>query len=285
MRTMLGSLADARRPPPGGRALLLCALSWAAAGLPAQESAIVVTVLDERTGEIQPDLGPERFDVQDGDLPLRVLAADPLRGPVDVLLLVDASMAGHEARAYADAMVAELPEGVSMAVVGFNDSAELLQDFTSDQDHLRRALGRLAFEALPRLLDALVASLEDGFRFSPNRKAVVVISSGAVAASRVSEAEVLEAARAKGVPIHAVFVRNAARAQLRRLALRTGGGAFAAKRLKLDPRGLAEKVLAAVANPYQLTVSGVFALGSDIRVEVSRVAGQGKLTASALPVD
>lgn len=285
MRIMRGSPADFIRPPPGGLALLLCALSWAAAGLPAQESGIIVTALDERTGDAPPDLGPERFEVRDGDLPLRVLAADPLRGPVDVLLLVDASMAGHEARPYAEAMVAELPEGASMALVGFNESAELLQDFTSDQRYLRRALGRLAFEALPRLLDALVASLEDGFRFSANRKAVVVISSGAVAASRVSEAEVLEAARAKGVSIHTVFVRSAARAQLRRLALRTGGGAFAAKRLKLDSRGLAAKVLAAVASPYQLTVSGVFALGSEIRVEVSRVAGQGKLTASALPVD
>ena len=114
---------------------------------------------------------------------------------------------------------------------------------------------------------------------------MLLLSNGAIARSRVSEAEVLEAARARRVSIYPVFVRNDARALLRRLALRTGGASFAARRLKLEPRRLASKVLQAVRSPYAITVSGVYTLGSGIEVTASAESGGRRLAASALAVD
>lgn len=257
----------------------------AVADLRAQEASILVTVLDERTGEVVTGLGPERFSVKDGDFPLRVLSATEPRSSVDVLLLVDTSIAGDAVRPLAEALVEEVGDSDSMAIVAFNESAELLQDFTSEKAFLRRALRRIEYNGLPRLHDALLASVEDAFAGSANREAVVLLSNGAIARSRVSEAEVIEAARARRVSIYSVFVRNDARALLRRFALRTGGASFAPRRLKLEPRRLASKVLAAVRSPYEISVSGVYTLGNSIEVTARGATGTGRLTASALAVD
>ena len=96
----------------------------------------------------------------------------------------------------------------------------------------------------------------------------------------------IQRARVKRVSVHTVFVRNDARSLLRRLASRAGGASFGARRLKLDPRPLAKRVMEAVRSPYELAVSGVFALGDRISVVASGAAGgKEKLTASALPLE
>ena len=69
-------------------------------------------------------------------------------------------------------------------------------------------------------------------------------------------------------------------------AFRTGGAPFAARRIKVPPRRLAELVLEAVRSPYELTVSGVYTLGDRIEASVHQAsADRTKLSASVLAVD
>ena len=268
----------------GLRRLAWLALLTAAGaiGSSAQEARLIVSVLDERTGETALGLRASDFSARDGDTPLRVLAARELEGPVDIALLVDASMAGEPTRPIAEALIEALEPAESMALVGYHDSADLLQDFTSDAGFLQRALNRVEYGNVPRIHDALFAVVDGAFEASGGRRTVLVVSSGLAARSRTAEGEVLSRARAKQVSIHAVFVRNDARSLFRRLTRRTGGASFAAKRLGSAPRQLARQILAAVRHPYELTVSGVYNLGD--RIEVT-VAGAKNLTASVLPVD
>ncbi len=269
------------------RTIRLCiGLILFAGVLPAQEAALVVTVIEEKTAETVTGLGPERFSVKDGDTPLRVISVSEPRDPVDVLLLVDTSLAGEAVRPIAESLIEQLAEGEAMALVGYDEGAELLHDFTSEKQFLRKALDRAEYGGLPRVHDALFASVDGGFEASLNRKAVILLSNGVLARSRVSEAEVLEVARAKRVSVYSVFVRTDARSLLRRFALRTGGASFAARRLKLAPRILATRVFEAVRSPYELTVSGVYTLGDRLEATISPPAdGKKKLSASVLPVD
>ena len=260
--------------------VLLAGTLWA------QEATLMVTVFDERTGETVTGLGPEQFAVKDGDTPLRVASVSEPRGPVDVLLLVDASLAGEAVRPIAEALVEELDEGEAMAVVAYDEGAELLQDFTAERPYLRSALNRIEYGGLPRAHDALFAAVDGGFEASLNRKAVVLLSNGVIARSRVTDAEVLEIARAKRVSVYPVFVRADARAVFRRFALRTGGASFAARRLKLAPRNLARRVFEAVRRPYELGVTGVYTLGDRLEATIRPPAGgKSKVSASVLPVD
>ena len=273
-----GGVAAALRP--------LIALGLLVAPVAAQEAVLAVTVVDEKTGETVTGLGPERFQAKDGDTALRVVSVREPREPLDILLLVDTSIVGDSVRPIAAAVIDQLQPDETMALVGFDEGAELLQDFTSEKRLLDMALDRIEYGNTPRVQDALFAAIDGGFESSSGRRTVVLLSAGAVARSRVAEAEVIQRARVKRVSIHTVFVRNDARSLLRRLALRAGGASFGAKRLKLDPRPLAKRVMEAVRSPYELSVSGVFALGDRISVEVSSApAAKRKLTASALPLE
>ena len=205
---------------------------------------------------------------------------------MDILLLVDASIVGESVRPMAEALIEELREDEAMAIVSYDEGAELLQDFTSGKQLLRKALDPVEYGNVPRVHDALFAAIDSGFELSRSRRAVVLLSGGAVAGSRTPEAEVIERARAKRVSIYSVFVRTDARSLLRRFALRTGGASFAARQLKLDPGALAQLVFEAIRNPYELSVSGVYSLGDRIEVTVSEAKrSKTKLTASALPLE
>lgn len=262
---------------------LLGALALSGA-LTAQEITLRVTAYDERTAETVTGLGPERFSVKDGNTPLQVVSARESDTPVDTLLLVDSSMVGHAVRPIAEAVIGHLGESDSAALVSFHESADLLQDFTSDQRALSRALDRIEYGNLPRLHDALFAAIDGGFDTGSNRRAIIVLSAGAIARSRTSEAEVVELARAKGVSVYTVFVRTDARGAMRRLALRTGGASIAAKRTGLEPRRLATRILEAVRNQYELSVTGVYTLGDQVTAEIVSQA-KTKLSASVLPID
>ncbi len=252
----------------------------------AQNSTLMATVFDERTGDSVTGLGADAFSVVDGDIPLTVVDVAEPRDPFDLLALVDSSMVGDAVRPVAEALIEEMREDETMAIVAYHESADLLQDFTSEKQFLRKALDRSDYGNLPRATDALFAAIDGGFGASGNRKAVVLLSAGLVAGGRTSEAEVLELARAKRVAIYSVFVRNNARSMLRRLALRAGGASFAARRLKLDPRMLAKRVLEAVRRPYELTVTGVATLGNRIEATATNPAEpKAKLSVSILPVD
>lgn len=271
-----------RLPAAGCASRLGLTLALAAACLSAQEAQLIVTVVNPQTGEAVTGLGPERFTVKDGDTPLKVVSVREPRAPVDILLLTDTSIVGGTVRPIADALVEQLAEDEAMAIVGFSSSAELLQDFTASKELLRKALSRGNQAGLPRVHDALYAAIDGGFEASALRKTVILLSAGEVASSSTPEAEVVELARSKRVSIFSVFARNGARNLLQRFARRTGGASFAARNLKLDQKRLAERVLEAVRNPYELTVSGVHMFGTRVAVTVG---GKPKLEASVLPAE
>ena len=265
---------------------LLVAVGLLVAPVGAQESVLSVTVVDEKTGETVTGLGPERFAARDGDTALRVDSVREPRDPLDILLLVDTSIVGDAVRPIAAALIDQLHPDETMALVGFDEGAEMLQDFTSEKRLLDIALDRIEYGNTPRVQDALFAAIDGGFESSSGRRTIILLSAGVIARSGVAEAEVIQRARVKRVSIHTVFVRNDARSLLRRLALRAGGASFGAKRLKLDPRPLSKRVIEAVRSPYELTVSGVFSLGDRISVAVSSAAdAKKKLIASALPLE
>ena len=275
-----------RRPGLWRSCELAIAVALGASVLPAQEATLTVRVFDERTGETARGLSADRFSVKDGDTALRVVAISEPDTPVAVLLVVDSSMVGEVARPLAEAMIDVLGEGEVMGLVSFDDTADLLQDSTADKHSLHNALNRIEYGNLPRLHDAVFASIDSGFDLGFDRKAIVLLSAGVIARSRTTEAEAVELARAKGVSIFPVFMRNEARGALRRLALRTGGASFAAKRLNLEPRQLARRILEAVRSPYELSVTGVYTLGNQVTAAVSSDGpAKTKLTVSVLPID
>ena len=84
-----------RRPVIRKHLLLTSFLLLTAPWLGAQQTKMLVTVFDEKTGESIRDLRPPNFLVVDDKTTLRVARADFVEGLVDAMVLVDSSMVGE----------------------------------------------------------------------------------------------------------------------------------------------------------------------------------------------
>jgi hypothetical protein len=293
-----GKTRPARATPPwttaaerlraaAARAATLCVLAaLASAGLAAQQAKLLVTVFNQKTGEPLTDLKAENFLVTDDKTPLAVVSATYQTGTLDIMLLVDTSLVGEMVRPLGMAFIAALEEKDQMAIVSYHSSADLIQDFTSSKQLLQGALAKVQYGNNPRVLDALFATMDSGFETSSARRAVILLSAGVEGNSRVPEGEIHRLTRAKRVSIYPVFVIGAERGMFERLADRSGGAFFAARKLKLDPRPLAQRVYSVARGQYELEVSGVYTLGNQVEVTMQGLPKtEGKIRATALVVE
>jgi hypothetical protein len=254
--------------------------------LPAQQATLRVSVFNERTGEPLTNLTASNFVVTDDKTRLTVESAQYKTSTLDIMLLVDTSLVGEMVRPLGSAFIAALEEKDQMAIVSYHSSADLIQDFTSSKQLLRGALAQVDYGNNPRVLDALFATLDGGFENSSARRVIILLSAGVEGNSRVPEAEVHRLTRARRASIYPVFVMGVERGMFRRLADQSGGAYFAARRLKLDPRPLAERVYAVARGQYEIQVSGVYTLGNRVEVSVQGLPKtEGRIHATALAVE
>ncbi|MDA1315203.1 MAG: VWA domain-containing protein [Acidobacteria bacterium] len=251
-----------------------------------QEVKLITTVVDQKTGEPVTDLDARSFSVVDGKTPLRVDEAVFKTTSIDVMLLIDSSLVGEMVGPLAGAFVNELGDKEQMAIVSYHDSADLIQDFTSSKQLLFQSLEQINYGNNPRVLDALYAAIEGGFKSSSGRRIAVVLSAGVEGNSRVTEAEVLRLARQRAVSIFPVYVLGVERGMFRRLSDNSGGADFASRKLKLKPAELSKLVFSVLRGHYELLVSGVSRTGERVEVKIQEGPKAGrKLRASALPLE
>jgi len=272
--TGIGSGSAAQGSPLAGHASRFLAvvaliISASAFPAPAQEVKLVVTVIDEKTGRPIKNLQASNFSVMDDKTPLRVAGAQYQKHLLDVMVLLDTSALGEVVRPLGAAFIDRLGEKEQMAIVAYHDSADLLQDFTSSKELLRNSLRGLRYGNNPRALDGLFAALDGGFDVSSaGRRVIVLLTAGVEGHSRVALGEVLELAREKRVSIYPVYVSGVDRGLFRRLAQRTGGADFGAKRLKLKPKELSEVAYSVLRGSYTLELSGVYTLGDRLEIKI-----------------
>ena len=258
-----------------------------AANAPAQQARLLVTVVDEKTGKPIENLEAGNFSVIDDKTPLRVVAAEYKKTLLDVLLLVDTSALGEVVRPLSAAFVEGLGQDEQMAIVGFHDSADLLQDFTNSKQTLMGSLRRVRYGNNPRILDALFAGLDGGFSVSSAaRRVIVLLAAGVEGRSKVPLADVLRLAAEKRASIYPVYAQGVERGLFRRLARRTGGAHFRARPRKQNPKELAETVYAVLRGHYVLELTGVYTLGDRMEIKIQGLLKSDlKPWASAMALD
>ena len=256
------------------------------ASLAAQSVKLIATVFDEKTGKPVEDLKAENFAVLDGKRPLQVVSAEYKNSLLDVMVLIDASLIGEMVAPMGASFVAGLGEKEQMAIVAFDSSAELIQDFTSSKQLLRQSLTRVRYGNNPRILDALYATLDGGFQNTVARRVIVILSAGAEGDSRTRLNEVLALARRRSVSIFPVFVVGADKSLFRKLAENTGGAYFGARNLKLNPKELSELVYSVLRKYYLLELAGAYTLGQEVEIEIVGLPKSNmRVRASALAME
>lgn len=243
---------------------------------------LLVTVLDQRSGRPVTDLKPEEFRVHDEGTVHAVRTAERASGLLDVMMLLDASLVGAIVQPVAENLIEQLHSKDQMAIVSFHSSADLIQDFTSSKELLRRALLRVKYGNVPNVLDALYAAIEDGFHESGFRRVLILLTAGLEGSSRTGERDVLRLARRRNVSIYPVYVLGSGRSLFENLARQTGGAWFAVRDLKRAGGPPGPRIFEVVRSPYILSLEGELSLGERVKVEITR---QGRFQASALPLE
>src|SRR5262249_49610037 len=129
--------------------------------LPLQASMhVVVTVVEQKTGKPVENLTLPDFTFIEDKSSRKIEAVEFSRKPVDIMLLVDTSLAGPMVQPIASSLIAELQEKDQMAIVSFDSSAELIQDYTSSKQLLSSALAKVKYGNTPKVLDAVFAAMD-----------------------------------------------------------------------------------------------------------------------------
>ncbi len=258
-------------------ALFLAALPLGAA------SRLLVTVVEQKSGAPVTNLAAQDFTVLDDKTPRSVEAAEFSRDTLDIMLLLDTSLAGGLVQPVSENFVAQLESKEQMAVVAYHSSADFIQDFTSSRELIMRSISGVKYGNQPHLLDALYAAVNEGFQNSVFRRVVLVLTSGVEGNSRTNEREVIRLARRNQVSIYPAYAVGNERYLLEQLARETGGASFNLRDMRKS--GAAQpgpRVFEVLRSHYTLTVSGNLGFGEKLRVDVKRPE---KLQVSALPVE
>lgn len=244
---------------------------------------VLVTVVEQKTGKPVENLTAQDFTFLEDKLPRRVEAAEYSSKPIDVMLLVDTSLVGPTVQPVAGSLIAELKEKEQMAIVSFDSSAEMIQDFTSSREALHAGLNRVKYGNTPRVLDALFAAMESGFDNATFRRVIFLVTTGYEGGGRVSEREVVRLARRKSVSIYPIYATGAERGLFESLARQTGGASFNLRDLsRAGQKQPAPRIFEVARGNYTLTLTGNLGLGEKLKVEVKRPE---KLLVSVLPLD
>jgi len=247
-------------------------------------TALLVTVVDKRSGAPLTGLQAADFTVRTGSVERRVEACQYLQEPLDVVLLIDASVVGEPAASLAPQLIRQLAQKEQMAIIAYDGSADLIQDFTSSLELLSKALSQIKFGNSPRMLDALYAAISEAFRPATFRRVLILLTSGIEGPSSVTEQEVIRAARRNRVSIYAIHVAGSSRAMLQRIAQATGGAALSLRDLGRNTPNPAARVFEVARGYYRLEIHGNLPLAEDLSVQLRR-PDRDKYLVSVLPLD
>jgi Ca-activated chloride channel family protein len=201
--------------------LAFAALSGSAQSISAQATIrttvtlvpLLVTVKDAK-GDLVGSLQPSDFAIYDSGVKQEISVFEPnTERPLSVSVLIDNSGSALKDLQYEKTSVGKffkalLGEGNpkdAAAVVSFNSSVRLLQDFSRSTSRLQNSLQLLRPEGATALFDAIYAA-SDATREREGRHVLVVVTDGDDTASRVHYPEALKQALLADAVIYPIIV-------------------------------------------------------------------------------
>jgi VWFA-related protein len=165
-------------------------------------------------------------------------------------------------------VISEMGPQERMAVFRFSDSAELMQDFTTNKQNLAGAAKGMNYENAVSLADATYSVLDTGFQYARGRKVLLVISGGQEGVNSARHQQLVEMAERRQVSIFGISLagRGGGSEFLEELTRETGGLFLYGKELK-PPDQAAKNLYNTFRGHYELTIGGSV-LSGPLKVDV-----------------
>ncbi|MDT4898354.1 MAG: hypothetical protein QOH25_3431 [Acidobacteriota bacterium] len=223
---------------------------------PSSEGSILLNVVATREGNSTARITSKQISLYEAGIEqtIKAFSLDP--SPARIVLLVDNSLtirADVEKLEEATREFAyEIFEGDKLLVVGYDDQAEIIADWTDDAKQIEKSLASFRKKGDPHLFDALSAVAQEALlplRSSNQKRVIVVISDGLDRGSKTKFDKVLADLQSQDITVYAVQAPDRTGGALRRdqpkpvqviekLVEGTGGRVFSIK----DSREAAQSI-------------------------------------------
>jgi Ca-activated chloride channel homolog len=188
---------------------------------PTSEAATVVNVVAVRTDGAAAPITAKEISIFDNGVEQTIRNFAPDLSAAKIVLLVDNSLT---IRADVDKLEAatlefayEIYDGDKLLVVGYDNNAEIVSDWTDDAKKIETELKTFRKKGDPHLFDSIMAVVEDALRpLSAQKRAIVVISDGLDRGSKAKFNQALSALQSLDIAVYCVQAPDRTRGAIRR---------------------------------------------------------------------
>jgi VWFA-related protein len=190
---------------------------------PAGEASVLLNVVATREGEGSGPITSRQISLYDGGVEqiIKSFSLDP--SPARIVLLVDNSLtirADIEKLEEATREFAyEIYEGDKLLIVGYDDQAEIVADWTDDAKEIEKSLASFRKKGDPHLFDSLQAVAREALlplSASSQKRVIVVIGDGLDRGSKTKFDRILAELQMQNITVYAVQVADRTGGALRR---------------------------------------------------------------------
>lgn len=204
--------------------LVLCGSAMAQAGRrqpQTNQGGLLVNVVARRESNPTAQITAKQLSVYDNGIEQTIRNLTPDPSPARIVLLVDNSLTiradVEKLEQTAREFAYEIYEGDKLLIVGYDEQAEIVSDWTDDAKSIESSLKLFRKKGQPHLFDAASAVIDQALRETPGQKRViVVISDGLDRGSKTSFEKILSELQALDITVYAVQAMDRTRGAIRR---------------------------------------------------------------------
>lgn len=212
----------------------------------------------------------EDFDLYDAGTPQEIQSFSRLDSGSRIVLMIDSSSnlrAEQPAlQSAVQAVINELYSDDQMMVVGYNESAEIIEDMTPDLTKLQATPTKIIRKGFPNLYDALIAvsdALSNQAKTGMEKRAIILVSDGYDSESKTKFSDALRTLQEENIVLYGIQVSDRTRgallrdkpkpgAALEQLTAGTGGAICSFEKIEQSAKTIADDMR---KNWYRLVYS------------------------------
>jgi Ca-activated chloride channel family protein len=190
---------------------------------PTNEGSISLNVVAVRENDSKGPITSKQISLYDGGIEQTVKSFSPDPSPARIVLLVDNSLTiradVEKLEAAAREFAYEIYEGDKLLIVGYDEQAEIVADWTDDAKQIEKSLASFRKKGEPRLFDALSAVLQEALlqlKATNQKRIIVVISDGLDRGSKTKFDRILAELQSQDITVYAVQAPDRTGGALRR---------------------------------------------------------------------
>lgn len=185
------------------------------------EGGVLVSIIAHRNDSSRTPITAKHLSVYDNGVEQSIRNLTPDPSPARIVLLVDNSLTiradVEKLERAAREFAYEIFEGDKLLIVGYDEQAEIVSDWTDDAKSIESSLKLFRKKGQPHLFDAASAVLDQALKAAPGEKRIiVVISDGLDRGSKTTFEKILAELQRQDVTVYAVQAQDRTRGAIRR---------------------------------------------------------------------